>query len=230
MLINVTPAAPRSPVAQARPCNGLEAGCRARRRFSFPMYRGVVPIRDHRHGKTLAGIFQAISIAREIWRGHGSFLMEDRGFSRLLSRYDAQIHRTRGVMQELRLFEICAHCARHTPGGSCCGKGIEEWYEVPVLLFNLMMGREILTAPPGPGDCLFLGPHGCRLWARHHFCVNYLCHRIHHQVSPEGVERLQAQAGRELYACWELEQLLCRLLGKSRGQGPRWWLDVAGGA
>ncbi len=165
------------------------------------------------------GILHKIALARRIWERYGRTLASDRELANLLQRYDQEIRNTHHLMRKARLVEICSYCAAHTPGGSCCGKGIEEWYEVPVLLFNLMMGREIITDPPGPKDCLFLGPQGCRLWARHHFCVNYLCHRIHGCTLPLQVEKLQAQAGKELFLCWELERLLFQKLAVMEKQG-----------
>ncbi len=111
-------------------------------------------------------------------------------------------------MEELGLVTQCAVCATRVQGGGCCGAGIEDWYDEFVLLLNLLLGREIPKERPGEKDCLFLGPKGCRLLARHNFCVNYLCSRIPDLLSSEQLSELKAQSGRELFLCWELELIL----------------------
>ncbi len=155
---------------------------------------------------------EKIEIAREVHKTFGSILLEDKDISSLFRKYDQEIKNTQHLMWNIGLVSICGHCAAHNPGGSCCGKGIDEWYEVTNFLFNLILGREIVIDPPDSSDCLFLGPEGCRLWARHHFCVNYLCHRIYEHLPDKDVRRLQAQAGSELFLCWELERAVTHRL------------------
>ncbi len=176
-----------------------------RKEFSYPM-----PIVEKFPDD--GNIMEKIGIARHIYTAHADFILSDRKISSMFREYNREIANTQNLMRESGLISICARCAAHNPGGSCCGRGIEEWYEVTTLLFNLILGREIITDPPGPEDCLFLGPRGCRLWARHHFCVNYLCHRVPENLPEKDVQHLQAQAGRELFLCWQLEREVLRKL------------------
>ncbi len=174
---------------------------------------------------TNGSIKEKIKLAGDIVRIYGPNFKKDNVISKLLSRYDQAIQDTKTLMVKIGLVQICAHCATNTPGGSCCGKGIEDWYDVPVLMFNLLLDKPIITDPPKPEDCLFLGPHGCRLWARHYFCVNYLCHRIYEKLSYQEIERLKSQAGKELFISWQLEQLFIKKLtqlekGKKPGSMP----------
>jgi hypothetical protein len=120
----------------------------------------------------------------------------------------AAIEQSWTLMKKLRVVEGCGTCATVKPGGGCCGAGIENWYDPYVLLMNLMLGREIPDQRPDKTSCLFLGPTGCRLIARFHFCIDYLCHDIKERLSQTDMEKLCAQNGREIYMGWQLENIL----------------------
>ncbi len=135
-------------------------------------------------------------------------LRSDKEFSTLLDNYERSIDLSHKVMKELRLDRCCAFCATRIPGGGCCGKGIENWYDVYTLLLNLFLGVTIPTKRLGTNDCLFLGSGGCRLKARFHFCVNYLCSRITNRLDPQELLKLTAQSGTELFLAWQLESIL----------------------
>ena len=153
-------------------------------------------------------IKEKIKTAREMWSMHGDALMADTGVHASLEDLKAAIEQSWTLMKKLRVVEGCGTCATVKPGGGCCGAGIENWYDPYVLLMNLMLGREIPDQRPDKTSCLFLGPTGCRLIARFHFCIDYLCHDIKERLSQTDMEKLCAQNGREIYMGWQLENIL----------------------
>ncbi len=154
-------------------------------------------------------IEEKIALAEYLWEKHGKDLAVDSEINRLLGLYRKEISRSYELMEKLGVVTECAMCATEVPGGGCCGAGIEDWYDEFVLLLNLLLERKIPTERRlGKKDCLFLGPTGCQLFARHHFCINYLCSRITDLLSPAELTALRAQSGKELFLCWQLERLL----------------------
>ncbi|MEA3385581.1 MAG: hypothetical protein U9Q89_03920 [Thermodesulfobacteriota bacterium] len=153
-------------------------------------------------------IEEKIALAESLWEKYGKDLAADSEIDRLLGLYRKEISKSYELMEKFGVVTECAMCATHVPGGGCCGAGIEDWYDKFVLLLNLLLGREIPSERLGKKDCLFLGPTGCQLFARHHFCINYLCSRITDLLSPAELTALRAQSGKELFLCWQLERIL----------------------
>jgi hypothetical protein len=153
-------------------------------------------------------ITKKISVAGDLWTLYGEEMRREPLIQRRLDRYRQEISRTQHLMRDLGVVSGCASCATRIPGGGCCGAGIEDWYDELLLLFNLLLGRSISSVRGNGNDCLFLGPKGCLLLARHHFCVNYLCSRITGTLGPDDISALEAQGGAELFVCWELEGLV----------------------
>jgi hypothetical protein len=154
-------------------------------------------------------IEEKIALAEYLWEKHGKDLAADSEIDRLLGLYRKEISKSYELMEKFGVVTECAICATQVPGGGCCGAGIEDWYDEFVLLLNLLLGRKIPSERlGGEKDCLFLGPTGCQLFARHHFCINYLCSRIIDLLSPAELTALRAQSGRELFLCWQLERIL----------------------
>ncbi len=146
--------------------------------------------------------------AEDLYGRYSRDILEIPGFSGLLKDYRRQIEKSKRIMEELGLPDICTYCAVHLPGGGCCGEEIASWYDPVTLLFNLFFEIEFPQKPYYQDSCLFLARDGCMLLARYHFCVNYLCSRITTTISPNELSRLVRQSGRELYAAWRLEVIL----------------------
>ncbi len=168
----------------------------------------------------MTSILDKISWARGLYLRFGRDLGEDSRFASLFYRYRESIKTSRQVMDQCGLGHMCAHCATEIPGGGCCGEGIDDWYDELLLLFNLLMEIDLPRERLREEECLFLGPKGCLLSARHHFCVNYLCHRIRGSLFPGLLTRLEAQSGKELFLCWQLEGEARRILSRLTGRDP----------
>jgi hypothetical protein len=153
-------------------------------------------------------IEEKIALAEYLWEKYGTYIAADREIDQLLGLYRKVISRSYELMNKFGVAAGCAICATQVPGGGCCGAGIEDCYDEFVLLLNLLLERRIPTERLGEKDCLFLGPTGCQLFARHHFCINYLCSRITDLLSPAELTALKTQSGKEIFLCWQLERLL----------------------
>ena len=150
-------------------------------------------------------IEEEIHRAKWLYAQYGEALTDQEGLGRLFYRYGNAIRETQEVMKQLRLVETCSACACGE-SGSCCFQGVEEWYDQVLLLINLVLGGQIPEFREVPGGCLFVGSKGCKLIARHSFCVNYLCPTLRDSISTTCMERLLSVSGDELFQGWELEK------------------------
>jgi hypothetical protein len=119
------------------------------------------------------------------------------------------ITKCQSISKEMGLSEICKRCDTEEKG-SCCGRGIENYYDEPLLLLNLILGVNLHIRRYDKASCFFLGPKGCLLAARHTLCVNYLCDKITKRFSPAELSRLRDAEGIQL----ELTFQLCESLRK----------------
>lgn len=141
----------------------------------------------------------------------GPMILEDRGISRFIGVYSAAIKDTWSAMSEAGVTALCTDCAVND-GGSCCGAGIENRFDAPLLLINLLMGSPLPTARFDPAGCMFLGAKGCLITARQLICVNYICRRLDEQIDKEALLRLKERIGEEACAGFALEESLKRWL------------------
>ncbi len=153
-------------------------------------------------------IYEKIKIAHEYFKYLNNNLAITKKLSNLLSQYKNSIIKSHEIMKQFGVIEICKDCSKNTPGGSCCGKGIEDWYDEYLLLTNLLLGVELNTYRMYPDGCLFLGPYGCTLLARHDFCINYLCTKIQNILTSTQLKILTSTYGQEIYLYIEIEQFL----------------------
>ena len=151
--------------------------------------------------------------ALEQHRLYGARLREDDTVARLLVELPARVAVSRESMIAAGLVEGCRICEEEE-GGSCCGRGMEAHYDGVLLLINLMLGAVIETEWRDQESCLFLGPTGCRLPARDHICVNYLCVKVGERISPPALAEMRKRQGRELDTLFRLTDHITTLLPK----------------
>ena len=109
------------------------------------------------------------------------------------------------------LVEDCRACEEEE-GGSCCGRGMEDHYDGVLLLVNLLLGATIEKEWRDEKSCLFLGSAGCRLLARDHICVNYLCMKVGERIFHPALAEMRKRQGRELDTLFRLTDHLTTLL------------------
>jgi len=160
-------------------------------------------------------IEREISRARDLYKRHAVAICADENLGGMLARYGEAISNTREKMNLTGMLEACSACAGDMDG-SCCFRGVEEWYDSSLLLINLLLGIEIPFFREVPGNCLFLGENGCRLLAKHSFCINYLCPDLKAFMGPLVADFLRV-VGDELSCGWELELSLCTWIHENGG-------------
>jgi hypothetical protein len=131
----------------------------------------------------------------------------DESIGSMLEDLSQKISKVRSILRESGMAEICKLCDEKE-GGSCCGKGIESYYDEPLLLLNCLLGVNIQAERLNEESCLFLGPTGCRLLARHSLCVNYMCEKLLKRYTTSELMALKDAEGEEL----ELTCSLCEIL------------------
>jgi hypothetical protein len=151
--------------------------------------------------------------ALEQQRFYGARLREDDVVDRLLAELRAFVAASRESMIAAGVVEACRACEEEE-GGSCCGCGMEDHYDGVMLLINLLLGVAIEPEPRDPQSCPFLGAAGCRLAARDHVCVNYLCVKVSGCISPSALAEMRRCQGRELNTLFLLSDHITALLSR----------------
>ncbi len=164
-------------------------------------------------------ITKKISISLGLKQAIGLFF-EEQNLSSLLPELKLQANRSKELMQAIGLTSVCIRCAEVNQGSGCCSRAIEQWYEIPTLILNLLLGCTLPKRHRDPSTCIFLGETGCTLLVRYHFCVNYLCEHIKNEIPPKDLERLRRQYGRELYISWKLEKEIWKYFNMNSCKEP----------
>lgn len=162
---------------------------------------------------TASPIRERIIRAHTLFDAWGRELAAEPTVSPFLHRLRARIEASRKVMAEVGIVAECRRCEEEQ-GGSCCGSGIENRYDVELLLINLLLGVSLAEDAERPESCRFLGARGCTLFARHVLCVNYLCARLRETLSPGQLSLLQDSSGEELETEFFLHEAIKRFLSR----------------
>jgi hypothetical protein len=132
-------------------------------------------------------------------------LLRDREIAELLDELRGAIHASHKEMAEAGVENECRNCEERD-GGPCCGAGLENRYDAPLLLINLLLGVKLPREVYDPSSCFFLGAQGCLLLARHVICVNYLCKKITDHIDAEKIAALREKEGVELERLFHLHE------------------------
>jgi len=152
-------------------------------------------------------IHKEIEKATDLFKKYKRALLEDPHMVSLIIQYKESIQKSHLTMKEIGVIEACSSCARVKTSG-CCFSGVEDWYDCYLLLINLLLGRELPVKTDFSESCLFVGENGCKLMARHSFCVNFLCPDLLEGFASAQRKNLSTAVGAELQAGWELENAL----------------------
>ena len=152
-------------------------------------------------------IQEKIEQAQDLFETCGDSLRENPSIRTLLNKLQECIENTKDSMLNLGVVAECKHCEEQE-GGSCCGTGIENKYDVELLLVNLLLEASLRNQQPSQNSCYFLGEKGCKLTARHVLCVNYMCQKLQKKLAREQLISLQTCAGEELDTLFILHETL----------------------
>ena len=152
-------------------------------------------------------IYEKIEQAHDLYGAYGDSLRQNPSIGTLLNKLQECIENTKDSMLKLGVVAECKHCEEQE-GGSCCGTGIENKYDVELLLANLLLEAPLRDQQSSQNSCYFLGEKGCKLTARHVLCVNYICEKIQKKLTREELIELQTCAGEELDTLFILHEAL----------------------
>jgi hypothetical protein len=156
-----------------------------------------------------------IEEAGRLYAAYGRDLSRQEAIAGDLEKYSKAVALTLESMLQAGVVAACTSCAGRSEG-SCCFQGVEEWYDDVLLLINLLLEIEMPEQREIAGGCFFVGEKGCRLLARHAFCVNYLCPPLAGSLKAGPRSMLLAASGQELLTGWELEKKVRLWLIKRR--------------
>jgi hypothetical protein len=142
-------------------------------------------------------IKEKIEAAHALFRNWGDRLLTDPFIRELMARVDLKIAASGKAMLEVGILSACRRC-EEDEGGSCCGAGIENKYDVALLAVNLLMGETLAAERRFPASCFFLGSEGCTLKARHTLCVNFFCVSVQKALALDDLVRVQKTIGDEM--------------------------------
>ena len=122
-------------------------------------------------------LFEKVSLAQEIFENYGKYFLKLMDFGELLKRYEEAIEISNKRMEEFRSFRECYVCTV-LEGKGCCRAGLENEATVALILLNFLLKRELPKEREVPGGCFFVGPVGCKLFARPPLCREFFCRRL----------------------------------------------------
>lgn len=159
-----------------------------------------------------------IAQAKRVFADLGGQILARPELADLLAKFRRQIEDTNRLFGEMDVAADCAACCDREKG-PCCFDGAQGWYDLRLLLINLLLGVEVPDRPELVDDCWFNSPNGCKLLAKDSICLNFFCPDIQARLSDAELLALRQQVGRELLACLDLETALLPWL---RARGVSW--------
>lgn len=141
----------------------------------------------------------------------GELLLSDERSVALFNHLKGAVRASRTTMALTGVADECRACEERE-GGSCCGAGLEEKYNRTLLLINLLLDVQLPIRRFDPLSCLFLGPDGCLLIARHVICINYLCKKIEDRIDASKIAILREKEGVELECLFLLHERIKKKL------------------
>ncbi|MHC1729986.1 MAG: hypothetical protein AB9866_28975 [Syntrophobacteraceae bacterium] len=136
----------------------------------------------------------------------GPACLRDERIGDQVRRYRESILQTDAMMLEMGVVEACSRCANSK--GSCCFTEMGESYGFLQLFVNLLLGSTLPEQADFSGTCHFVGNRGCKLQARHSFCLNYFCPDLKELLGEQEIMKIQRKVGEQLLIGWELERTL----------------------
>jgi hypothetical protein len=147
-------------------------------------------------------ILEKIRIAENLFKDWGEYFLGDEKFINLLEKYKMAILKSNELMENLGSFEECYICSVEENKG-CCKIGLENEVTINILLINMFFKIPIPQEREVPGRCFFVGPKGCKIFARPYLCREFFCNRLLRLFSPEDYALLTQTISYELTLLYE---------------------------
>ncbi len=152
-------------------------------------------------------IEEKIQVAQELYEVWGEGLLQDEEIVPLLEDYRRAVQASDAAMEAAGTFKECYVCTVMDQKG-CCKIGLENECTVLILLLNLLLGVNFPREREVPGRCFFVGPLGCKIFARPMLCRDYFCVRHYKKVPEEEMRRVTQILNDELTLLYRINSLL----------------------
>jgi len=129
-------------------------------------------------------ILEKIKTAKELYEHWAEYFYKDEAFMKDLKRYEKAVVKSDETMESFGTFKECYVCSVIDKKG-CCKAGLENEVTVNILLVNMFLSKPIPEEREVPLRCFFVGPTGCKLFARPFLCRDYFCKRLLNLLSDE---------------------------------------------
>ena len=135
-------------------------------------------------------IQQKIELAHQIFTDLHQELTNAPLIQELVYQLEDDLRLSWEYMLDLGIGSRCAECDSTAPQGSCCSRGLENKYDVGLLLANLLLGARLPRRHVRKESCYFLGYRGCTLRVRNMLCVDYLCPELERELGSGSVAEM----------------------------------------
>ncbi len=152
-------------------------------------------------------IEEKIEIAKELFEVWGEGLKEDPEIAPLLEEYRKAVEASNQAMEEAGTFRECYICTVEEKKG-CCKIGLENECTILILILNLLLGVEFPKEREVPGRCFFVGPLGCKIFARPMLCRDYFCVRHYEKIPEEVMAHITQVLNEELVLLHRITRLI----------------------
>ncbi|HIE32737.1 MAG TPA: hypothetical protein EYP81_01635 [Thermodesulfobacteriaceae bacterium] len=152
-------------------------------------------------------IEEKMAVAEELFDLWGESLLRDPELSALLKAYRQAVEKSNQAMEAAGTFRECYLCSVEE-GLGCCKIGLENECTVLILLLNRLLGVEFPKDREVPGRCFFVGPLGCKLFARPMLCRDYFCRRLHKKVPEQEMIHITQILNDELTLLYRISTLM----------------------
>ncbi len=148
-------------------------------------------------------ILEKIKVAQELYEHWSDYFFKDEKFMDLLKRYEEAVLKSNKTMEKLGTFNECYICSVLEKKG-CCKAGLENEVTINILLINMFLGVQIPKEREVPLRCFFVGPTGCKIFARPFLCRDYFCRRLLDKLGEKGYILVTQVLNEELTLLYEI--------------------------
>lgn len=148
-------------------------------------------------------LFEKKQIAEEIYAHWKDYFLSQKDFIQLLKEYETSVHRANNFMETFKSFEECFICSVLENKG-CCKAGLENEVTVNIFLINFFLGKEIPLEREVSKRCFFVGPRGCKLFARPYLCREFFCNRLKQKFTQKEYKEISQAIAQELTLLYTL--------------------------
>ncbi len=156
-------------------------------------------------------ILKKIEIAKDMYNNWQEVFYKDDKFLSLLKKYEFSVLKSNQIMGEKGTFEECYICTVLENKG-CCKVGLENEATITILLLNMFLKKDIPEEREVPGRCFFVGPLGCKIFARPYLCREFFCKRILDKLSQKDYAIVTQYINEELTLLYLITNYIKNLL------------------